>query len=123
MNAELGRKVLDYVTAHRDQFDMNVFGEHVPACGTTACLAGWALLLSGYQITGFDLFARPDGTEVSGETLSREAGWLLGIPAEEFDADGECPLFYVEDDDEAIERFRALVEAAEQLGREAGADL
>jgi hypothetical protein len=112
MKADLGRKVLDHVTVHREQFDMDIFGVELPVCGTTACLAGWAMLLSGYKLVGYEAFRRPDGTRVHGNT--EEAMHLLDLTEAELEDDrGRRFLFYILSEDEAIARFRALVEAAE----------
>lgn len=48
---ELAQKVLDHVEAHPDQHDQSIWVDN-PApdatslCNTTACLAGWAVLLN-----------------------------------------------------------------------------
>jgi hypothetical protein len=115
MNAELGRKVLDYVTAHREQLDMGDFGRY-ERCGTVACLAGWTLLLSGYTLTSDLTFMRPDGSRVhAGPGPGDEAARLLNLTAAEEDGEpgAPWPLFYAGDEDAAIARFRELVEAAE----------
>jgi len=123
-NPRLGRKVLDFVTAHRDQFDMGAWGYTSHACGTTGCLAGWAMILSGYtlavnQSSGAETFRRPDGSEVSDE--GGEAQELLGLTAGERDnGSGASPLFLMYED-EAIERFRELVEASEARAAERAA--
>lgn len=116
MDAVLGRKVLDYVTAHRDEFDMKVFGIRGTACGTVACLAGHAMLLSGYSLAeagGGYPFSRPDGTPVFDE--ASEATRLLALTDEEYYGDWQEPatLFGPQNDDYAIGRLRSLVEAAE----------
>jgi hypothetical protein len=63
-NAELAYRVLDAVNANPANFDMDtwvrVSPDHNtvgleqltgPACGTTACFAGWTVALSGYEMT------------------------------------------------------------------------
>lgn len=121
MNTELGRKVLDHVTAHRDQFDMRKWGEGNEACGTTACLAGWAMLLSGYSLRDWDIFVRPDGSFVPRGYRNDEGAALLELSeAERYGDVGQHTLFGEPDDDKAIERFRALLEAAEAGQRDAG---
>lgn len=48
-NATLAYRVLDHIDAHPEQWDQSVYlGEG--DCGTTACFAGWALLLSGVEM-------------------------------------------------------------------------
>lgn len=116
MNADLGRKVLDHVTAHREQFDMSDFGHIDPECGTVCCLGGWAMVLSGYHVSP-QAFFRPDGSVVGSE--GDEARELLGLSDEEYAREYEGSrvpsLFLDYDEDRAIERFRALVEAAEAV--------
>jgi hypothetical protein len=111
MNTELGRKVLEHVTAHRGQFDMSIYVDADPECGTTACLAGWAMLLSGYRAADASVM-RPDGSYVIDK--SNEAARLLGLDhAEQYGSYGDCTLFGEFSEERAIERFRAILEAAE----------
>lgn len=85
---------------------MHTFGDRDPVCGTVACLGGHAMLQSpGYRLDEYSVFRRPDGTAVVSE--GDEAQELLGLP------DSERGLFIEWDHGRAIERFRALVEAAE----------
>lgn len=45
-NAELAYRVLDHIDAHPEQWNQGVYiGSK--ECGTAACFAGWAVLLSG----------------------------------------------------------------------------
>jgi hypothetical protein len=44
-NAELAYRVLDHIDAHPESWDQTQW-----VCGTTACFAGWALRLSGYEL-------------------------------------------------------------------------
>jgi hypothetical protein len=47
-NAELAYRVLDHIDAHPEQWNQGVYIG--PAdCGTAACFAGWAVLLSGAE--------------------------------------------------------------------------
>lgn len=115
MNTELGRKVLGHITTHREQFDMTVYGEKYPECGTVACIAGWAMLLSGYQLSdgpGGSHFIRPDGSTVPDSMNGDEAAELLDLTAAERygGPESECSLFTEWDEDAAIDRFRMLVE-------------
>lgn len=48
INVELLRKNLEYVTAHRDQWDQSYWIQRT-WCGTTACLAGTVVLNEGYR--------------------------------------------------------------------------
>lgn len=113
-NPELGRKVLRQVTEHREQFDMGTWGYKDRACGTTACLAGWAMLLTeGYSLTEAGDFLRPDGTTVRDE--GGEAQKLLGLSDDERQfatGDGGLHSLFTLDEDDAIKRFAAYVEAS-----------
>jgi len=113
-NPALGRKILDHITANRDQFDMSDYG-FSSECGTTACIAGWAMLLSGYQVDANGSWSSPDDTPVHGGYLSAEARALLGLDDAEYYGDSFEPstLFGEADEDRAIKRFRAIVEASE----------
>lgn len=112
-NPRLGRKTLDHVVAFREQFDMAVWGELTPECGTVACLAGHALLQDGCRLDGDDQFYRPDGSWIADP--GAEATDRLGLTDHErWGAyDETCSLFGEPDEDEAIARFRAIVEASE----------
>jgi hypothetical protein len=124
-NPELGRLVLKRIEAEPELFDMETYGMITP-CGTVACLAGHAMLASGYVLreTGslFDplsVFIRPDGTPVHDK--GREAAGLLGLTDGEFRGEDyrlggiQIPLFHgMQSRERAIARFRALVEAAEE---------
>lgn len=59
MNVKLLRKVIKHISGESRRLEMAVFGEKVdpsepdsPPCGTTACIAGWSMILSGkYKLT------------------------------------------------------------------------
>ena len=123
MDPVLGRKVLDHVTQHREQFDMRDWGGK-DECGTVACLAGWTLLLSGYTVDQFGDFTSPGGVSVTteddddafdGDTVGDEAAGLLRLTDTELygPPGSQSSLWATFPDDAAVERFRALVEAAE----------
>lgn len=124
-NPALGRAVLDYVTAHPEEHDQRYFvgsrtrfGDvvgsvpHRNLCGTTACVAGHAMLRSGYTLRVgprpfYDYsFVRPDGTTV--EVPEIDGAELLGL-----DPDTAGALFYTMDNDMALEFLAELVTAAE----------
>jgi len=116
VNAELGRKVLDHVTAHPGE----------PG------VCARALVISGWEAAGGSAFRRPDGTVTDdGGVITGEALRLLGLAEGEFrrrkpgslDGDEEdrrtvVSLFSV-GGDEAREWLRELVEAAEGEARRA----
>lgn len=114
-NYKLGRRVLDAVDADPDQFDM---GDWVieTSCGTSFCLGGHTLILSGYtyRVDGGDIyFTRPDGSPVDGG-YADEAERLLGFgEAEKAERqDGGKPEIWF-DPFGGLRRFRALVEDSE----------
>jgi hypothetical protein len=118
-NPELGRKVLDHIDEHPEQFNMHYWGVMRPACGTMACLAGHTLIQAGYGFLGEDTFVAPDGTHVAPSAAPElrppdVARQLLGLSYEEyFGAPDEAMLFYEHTNSAAIARFRAIVEASE----------
>jgi len=120
-NPELGRKILDIIDMQPEKFRMSIFGAHRynetgEVCGTVGCLAGWAMLLSGYELDTDDIFIRPDGTDVENEDA--EARELLGmtITDELYGYDGSqhdpCAKVWFDFSD-GPDRFRKLVEKAE----------
>jgi hypothetical protein len=75
-NAELAYKVLDHIDAHPETWKQGQWiGE--AECGTVACFAGWAVLLSG-QTSIRDDFAVINGDCVKLH-ISEAAEILLGI--------------------------------------------
>jgi hypothetical protein len=95
-NAELAYRVLDAINANPAHFDMDTWVRvphdaptiglaqlTSPECGTTACFAGWAIVLSGYELTR-DLEIVQAGRVVP-EVLSRFAASLLGLNDEQAD--------------------------------------
>ena len=124
MNGKLGRRVLDHVTANPEQLDMSVWGEVGP-CGTSACLAGWALIFSGWALVDDNTFRRAsDGYETDRPTfIAEEARRVLDLTDGDFwrparpeeTGEGSHPsvcLFEVYDE-EAVKWLRELVEKAE----------
>jgi hypothetical protein len=108
-NTELGKLVIKQIEAFPETFNMGTFGmfiQYGTECGTVACLAGHALLLSGYDLRpstpGRYCYLRPDGNEVG---IGSEARQLLGMRRE------EQALFYLSEDI-AVPVFRALAEGS-----------
>lgn len=116
-NAELAYRTLDAIDAHRAHFNMNSWADggsiddrpigldeltdnNSHRCKTTACFAGWAVALSGYQ-----LGPHADVIDTSGDRVHHDIGDfaanLLGL-----DNETGGYLFYVEDDEinGAVER-------------------
>lgn len=60
MNVELLRKVKEHILDEPQRLDMSMFGqrtegEMAPPCGTTACIAGWAVILSDPKLFTVDI--------------------------------------------------------------------
>jgi hypothetical protein len=62
-NAELAYKVLDHIDAHPQQWRQGWWFTELD-CGTAACFAGWACVLSGYK----PHVADADAERIAGET-------------------------------------------------------
>jgi hypothetical protein len=97
-NAELAYRVWDHILANPDQHASDVWiyrGD--PECGTAACVAGWACLLSGDEpVYTFADEDEANTVEFDGNTdrVARRAAALLGIECDEDDVYGH-PLFHV----------------------------
>jgi len=50
INAPLLRKTMDYIEEHPEEWYQAKWGIRRPGCGTRACFAGHALMLSGYEL-------------------------------------------------------------------------
>lgn len=49
LNIPLARKIYDHVIAHPEEFEMSSYAERT-ACGTTLCIAGHAVQMTGHEI-------------------------------------------------------------------------
>lgn len=76
-NLDLIERTLQRIEARPELFDMLTFGEKRGECGTVACFAGHAMLVSGYALSASYLYYRPDGTCV--DDIESEAADLLGF--------------------------------------------
>jgi hypothetical protein len=109
-NAELAYRVLDHIDADPNSWKQDVWiSKH--GCGTVACFAGWACLLSGDQPAA-DPDSDDDETErvhiawQSGyEEVPERASSLLGIPL----ADWRTSEGHVFDEDNSREDLSRLV--------------
>lgn len=66
LNVPLLTKVLDHITAHPAEWNQGVWAEET-TCGTAACVAGWAVIMSGHPLV-FEANVRmydPDSLEIS----------------------------------------------------------
>jgi hypothetical protein len=113
-NLPLLRKVLDHIDAHPDEWNQSTWGEvtWASSCGTAFCVAGHALVMSGYttrlrESSDDELdFYDSDGLRVS---PSAEACFLLGL------TDGEADWLF-----DASNSRETVQENAEEIAARAG---
>lgn len=80
-NTELAYRVLDHIDAHPELWRQSSWLDE-SECGTTACFAGWAVLLSGCKVSEdeyCDNVVHEGPAEVVGMSIPRAADTLLGI--------------------------------------------
>lgn len=115
LNIPFARKVVEYIEAHPDEHEQATFAKRaINGCGTTACIAGHALLLSGeYDLTAewdfageFDFIQKSTGEIV---VASDHAQALLGVD----EVQQETLFFTLQDEDEALDFLRELIVDAE----------
>lgn len=84
-NTELFEKIAAQIEEQPWRYDQETWGEELRGqhlCTTAHCIAGWALMLSGYTFDVDDeCFYDPNREEVSDEAL--EAADLLGLNLQE----------------------------------------
>lgn len=102
MNQELFKKVHDVISATPRDLEMSTWEEPENQCGTTRCVAGWAIFLT----TGKPLYTPesnymrmdPSVLELAGPTVTRDQD----VKFEQIGADlldlqfNECWLFYAD---------------------------
>lgn len=76
-NAALAYQVLDHIDAHPERWRQSVY-IFTADCGTVACFAGWACLLSGEEPDYEDLPQAPTARLQGGESVPDRAQELLG---------------------------------------------
>lgn len=107
-NYELIKRVYDHVTTHPELHDQEIWGEQ-KACGTTACIAGHAVMLAGctpkWRQTGFGL--QMSGVEGYDDAVfvGDVAQQLMGLSESEAER-----LFYYTDESEAIDTLAEILE-------------
>lgn len=111
LDIPLARKVLEHIEAHPDEHDQAHFASRND-CGTTACIAGHTLLLSGqYELGEFDGDEFDFIESATGEVVvaSDTATEMLGL--------NECQryrlFFELQHEGEAVDYLRSLITAAE----------
>lgn len=114
-NVELARKVREHTRMYPDLLDMDTWidkggalddeeshwgpvgdVENAVACGTTACFAGWTVVIAGLGVHGTSTIHNSDGTF---DSVERAAVRLLGI--DHMDA-GRLFMCDVEDLDDVL---------------------
>lgn len=107
-NAELAYAAMDAALLNRRHFDMDSWCDGAavvdlasltaPAkrgsCGTTACLAGWAVVLSGYRVNARAAVIAADSGEIVAADIQSFAAELLGITYAQSE-----DLFFVDNDE------------------------
>jgi hypothetical protein len=82
-NAELAYRVLDHIDAHPELWSQGLWWSSAE-CGTAGCFAGWAVKLSGGDMTTLPAGLTPSVTaglgDLNGELVPYAAAHLLGIP-------------------------------------------
>jgi hypothetical protein len=107
-NAELAYRVLDYIDAHPDTWDQTQWIRQTD-CGTAACFAGWACLLSGYEPAWFGSsladWVHPSGDDSNTYDVEICAAELLGLPYEDQNEALHARLFDESNDREDLGRW------------------
>lgn len=115
LNIPLAREVLEHLEAHPEEHDQAAFARE-NECGTTLCIAGHSLLLSGqYGLTQhadglheFDFIDKADRQVVTLPSLIAQG--LLGLSFHEQDR----LFFQLQNEGEALNYLRELIEDAEK---------
>jgi hypothetical protein len=107
-NAELAYRVLDYVTAHPEQWNQKKWW-----CGTSGCFAGWTINLSGEEVDRFGI------VYVGGalEHIANRAAQLLGFEDEDELTDATVAAAGLDDEYEDPPSLFASDNDREDLGR------
>jgi hypothetical protein len=102
INTELFQKIYDQISQHPETHDQGDFESRPPGCGTTRCVAGWAIALhcgvnSIYSRPGLPLAGRETSSGYLSPTAV-EAADLLGLTDRQ-----AVELFYNFENEEAVE--------------------
>lgn len=101
INTELFQKIYDQISQHPETHDQATFEYRDISCGTTRCVAGWAVAIAHGIESIYTGAARYGGRETVHGYLSstaNEAAALLGL-----DDAQACHLFYMTTDAQAVE--------------------
>lgn len=75
-NAELAYRVLDHIDSHPEQWNQGLYIGKAE-CGTVACFAGWAVLLSGNEPTFDESYVAHNGVRVTQDCIVD--GWAQNV--------------------------------------------
>lgn len=113
LDIPLARKVLEHIEAHPEEHNQAYFAGR-NECGTTACIAGHTLLVSGqYHLGAFDGEEFEFIQSATGEYViaSDTAQEMLGLTQDQ----RETLFFSLQDEGEALDYLRSLIEVAEAV--------
>lgn len=93
------KKIRDWITEHPESYNQDLWGSQTE-CGTKHCIAGWACVLSGVQLSWYyayddDVsytFMTKDGAHIS--TVARDLLGLSSDQAEKLFCTGEEDSLY-----------------------------
>lgn len=115
LDISFARKVLEYLITHPEEHSQNYFGVQ-QACGTTACIAGTAVLMDPESAAVWSTERMPKGVmtmvgvHVRGTLMDVEerAAQLLGLDFVDTNS-----LFYCFNDSEALDLMASYINQAE----------
>jgi hypothetical protein len=111
---KLNRKqILTQITSQPETFNMDVwdtfaFPYELPQdnyCGTTRCVAGWALFFAEIPIRDLMVKANVLATDMN---ITREAVRAMGLTQEEYYRGSSAGLFHLYSDEDAVEQLHEL---------------
>lgn len=107
INTDLLLEIREQITSHPETHDQNQWGRRT-ACGTTHCIAGWAIVLSGATFDWTSVY-NTAGTSVTvndgAYRIEEYAACEMGLSEDEAD-----DLFFEYDNAEALAMLDELIE-------------
>jgi uncharacterized protein RhaS with RHS repeats len=111
-NAELITRILTHIEEDLRRLNMYSWTDEDAACGTTACVAGWAVILDGRAAWNADDGWNPPGSTDNGyddEAWARQGMDALGI------SEGMSKWLFHTDPDSALRALRELRDGASEV--------
>lgn len=110
VNRELFQKIHEVITLHPEQHDQGTWEESDPTCGTTRCVAGWAVTLT----TGKPVYGKGEALHPATLALGKRPG-IPSVPSIAGELLGlsdvvAWDLFYRTSNDKARDVVRAFAE-------------